>query len=193
MTIATLALATNNCPVATTTLKDRLREAMAYAGVNQKTLEQTAKLTKGYMSRPLSGGRERIDPAILQRIADACDVSYTWLATGRGTMLYAEPDRANVAPREVALEPDDPALASIDDTQSPLEAARVWLDAAAAMRRRKEPVTTESLLVRVTLGKSSAHAERVTAERNAALNHEARERARAAGMLPPDEESEPTK
>jgi transcriptional regulator with XRE-family HTH domain len=68
-------------------------------------------------------------------------------------------------------------------------AARAWLDAAAALRKEGTEVTLEALLWRVTVGKPSAHNERVANERTTALNDEARARAKAAGYLDDEDES----
>ena len=71
------------------TLSSRLRVAMEHARVNQKQLEQRAKLSQGYTSRVLSGQRVHLDAVRIDRIAHACGVDFEWLSTGKGTMLSA--------------------------------------------------------------------------------------------------------
>lgn len=73
--------------VATTALKDRLAAAMAHAGLSQAELERRARLTRGFMSRPLREDRKRVDPQYLEAIARVCGVSFEWLSTGTGEML----------------------------------------------------------------------------------------------------------
>lgn len=72
-----------------------------------------------------------------------------------------------------------------------IEAARIWLDAAADLRRGGETVTLEALLVRVTLGRYSAHGRRDAREQEEAMNAEARARARALGLELPEDEPRP--
>ncbi|KYG10915.1 hypothetical protein BE21_09500 [Sorangium cellulosum] len=48
-------------------------------------MEGRAQLSRGYVSRIIRGERARLSPDMLRRIADALEVSYEWLATGRGS------------------------------------------------------------------------------------------------------------
>jgi transcriptional regulator with XRE-family HTH domain len=49
-------------------------------------LEVEAELSRGYASRILKGGRIRLGPPTLRRIASVLRVDYEWLATGLGEM-----------------------------------------------------------------------------------------------------------
>lgn len=61
----------------------------------------------------------------------------------------------------------------LQDTELDLiEKARVWLDAAASLRRAGDPISAGTLLHRVTVGKTT-RAEEVLAQREAAVNAEA--------------------
>jgi len=86
------------------TLSSRLRVAMEHARVNQKQLEQRAKLSQGYTSRVLSGQRVHLDAVRIDRIAHACGVDFEWLSTGKGTMLSARAAAAVTAPAEAEVE-----------------------------------------------------------------------------------------
>ncbi len=80
------------------------RVAMEHARVNQKQLEQRAKLSQGYTSRVLSGQRVHLDAVRIDRIAHACGVDFEWLSTGKGTMLSARAAAAVTAPAEAEVE-----------------------------------------------------------------------------------------
>jgi transcriptional regulator with XRE-family HTH domain len=64
------------------TLAERVRATMATKGFNQDQLEKEAELSKGYLSRILSGERRNLGPAIIDRLASALDVGAPWLASG---------------------------------------------------------------------------------------------------------------
>lgn len=176
-------------------------------------------VSQSTVSRLESGKQQSLDEDELRALATALETSVAYIA-GQGPEAGPEPaiEEPPASAPDDTLSPLEAALGSAFDkgrhtvrdiaavqlalrsfhrreaTEGDLVgAARVWLDAAADLRRRGEAVTLEALLYRVTIGKPSAHGERVANERNAALNHEARERARAAGMLPPDDDSEPTR
>lgn len=55
---------------------------MATKGFNQDQLEKEADLSKGYLSRILSGERRNLGPAIIDRLASALGVGAAWLASG---------------------------------------------------------------------------------------------------------------
>ena len=62
---------------------DRVRSLLAKKGWTQDRLESEADLGKGYVSRILSGDRQRIGIPAMQRMATALQVDYAWLATGK--------------------------------------------------------------------------------------------------------------
>jgi transcriptional regulator with XRE-family HTH domain len=64
------------------TLAERVRATMATKGFNQDQLEKAAELSKGYLSRILSGDRRNLGPAIIDRLANALGVGAPWLASG---------------------------------------------------------------------------------------------------------------
>jgi transcriptional regulator with XRE-family HTH domain len=118
------------------TLSSRLRVAMEHAGVNQKQLEQRAKLSQGYTSRVLSGQRVHLDAVRIDRIAHACGVDFEWLSTGKGAMLSGRAAAAVTAPEEGAAEaaveeprrdgrrrPREAEQESVADEGNPLEEA----------------------------------------------------------------------
>lgn len=85
---------------------------MTYARLSPTELEVKANLKKGYLSRPLGGGRTRLSIPYLRQIADACEVDYTWLSTGTGEMagLQRQSPPSSPAPTE--------SVESSDETQS---------------------------------------------------------------------------
>lgn len=78
-----------------TTLAGRLRYAIDEAGTTPTATER-ATMSRGYMSRVLSGQREALNPETLQKLQDFLSVSYEWLATGRGAMRAG----VELSPRE---------------------------------------------------------------------------------------------
>ncbi|EYF06039.1 helix-turn-helix domain-containing protein [Chondromyces apiculatus] len=60
--------------------------ALGLRGMTRLALEEEARLARGYASRILKGERLKLSPELLRRIADALQVSYEWLATGRGSL-----------------------------------------------------------------------------------------------------------
>jgi transcriptional regulator with XRE-family HTH domain len=86
----------------TETLADRIRARLRALDWTQQRLEQEAGLSKGYVSRVLSGDKgERTSGAHLSNIARALGVSLEWLLKGGDT-----PAPVTVAvPREVSEDP----------------------------------------------------------------------------------------
>lgn len=197
------------------TLADRVRGAMEHAGLNQKQVEERARLSLGYMSRVLHGQRERVDAARLDRIANACGVDFEWLSTGKGVMtarrapevepeVAAEPEREESNPLEDALaaafRQGSFALADLDavralvrngaallrDKEHLVDAARSWLHAASALRKTATPVTFATLAWQMTT-QGSARVGGALGERDAALNREAHRELQALGAEAPRE------
>ncbi|WP_437935282.1 helix-turn-helix domain-containing protein [Sorangium sp. So ce341] len=65
-------------------LAERVALMLEKRQMSQHGLEGEAKLSRGYVSRILKGERMKLSPEMMRRIADALEVSYEWLATGRG-------------------------------------------------------------------------------------------------------------
>jgi transcriptional regulator with XRE-family HTH domain len=197
------------------TLADRVRAAMEHAGLNQKQVEERAKLSLGYMSRVLHGQRERVDAARLDRIANACGVDFEWLSTAKGAMTSrravdaeveapAEGDHEAPTPLEDALatafRQGNFALTDLDavrglvrngaallrDKEHLVDAARSWLHAAAALRKASTPVTFATLAWQMTT-QGSARVGGALGERDAALNREAQRELQALGGEAPRE------
>jgi len=104
------------------TLSSRLRVAMEHARVNQKKLEERAKLSQGYTSRVLSGHRVHLDAVRIDRIANACGVDFEWLSTGKGTMLSARVAAVTApAAADVEAEAEEPRR---DGRRTPREPER---------------------------------------------------------------------
>lgn len=162
-----------SAPVATT-LAERLSRAMTHAGFNQKTLEEHAGLTRGYLSRVLKGERVRVDATRISRLALACGVDLRWLSTGEGEMTPREGEAAAGGAHEPADNAFEHALAEgfrrgpfeladldavrrvmargatlLRDEADLVDAATAWLRAAAALRRENRPVTVETLVYRM--------------------------------------------
>lgn len=173
-----MACAVSTSPPVATTLAERLSRAMTHAGFNQKTLEERAGLTRGYLSRVLKGERVRVDATRISRLARACGVDLRWLSTGEGEMTPREGDGSAAGGAGPGHEPADNAfehalaegfrrgpfeLADLDavrrvmargatllrDEADLVEAATAWLRAAAALRRESRPVTVETLVYRM--------------------------------------------
>ncbi len=66
------------------TLAERIAIMLEKRQLSQHGLEGEAKLSRGYVSRILKGERAKLSPDMMARIAAALEVSYEWLATGRG-------------------------------------------------------------------------------------------------------------
>jgi transcriptional regulator with XRE-family HTH domain len=171
-------------------------------------------VSQSALSRLESGKQKSLDEDEVRALALALDTSLGFL-TGAEADPGPAAEPARLALVEDAVSPLEAALgAAFDSTRHTVrdiaavqvalrafhrrettegdlvEAARVWLDAAADLRRRAELVTLEALLYRVTVGKPSPHKARVAAERDAALNTEAARRARDAGLVGDDEPDE---
>ncbi len=196
------------------TLADRVRAAMEHAGLNQKQIEERARLSLGYLSRVLHGQRERVDAARLDRIANACGVDFEWLSTGKGAMTSRRAADVEGAAPGAEAEESNPledalaaafrqgsfALADLDvvrallrngaallrDKEHLVDAARSWLHAAAALRRASTPVTFATLAWQMTT-QGSARAGGALGERDAALNREAQRELQALGGEAPRE------
>src|SRR3954465_11578782 len=87
----------NTCYV-TSSIAERLKRAMEQAGLTQTALEAQARLSKGYLSRVLSGERKSIGGEKLAKIAAACGVRAEWLVTGEGERAAAASTRPAPAP-----------------------------------------------------------------------------------------------
>lgn len=103
------------------TLASRVRVAMEHAGLNQKQVEERAKLSQGYTSRVLSGQRVHIDAVRLDRIATACGVDFEWLSTGKGAMITARAPTPAAPVTTTASEPEHAVERA--EEPSPLEDA----------------------------------------------------------------------
>ncbi|WP_437721807.1 helix-turn-helix domain-containing protein [Sorangium sp. So ce861] len=66
------------------TLAERIAVMLEQRQLSQHVLEGKAQLSRGYVSRILKGERAKLSPDMMRRIADALEVSFEWLATGRG-------------------------------------------------------------------------------------------------------------
>ena len=185
---------------------------MAHAGLTQAELERRARLTRGFMSRPLREERKRVDPEYLQAIARACGVSYEWLATGTGEMF--EPPTKPPADTPLALplpprvvredtpplvraallayrhgpwEPED-VLAVLDVLRSgqgmvPMETEEQAVAIMTRWLRAAARLRAQGLPV-TPLALAWAAGGDVD-ERSEALNHEAREELQRLGAEPP--------
>lgn len=96
----------------------RIKAAMAHASLDATQLEEKCEFGQGFLSRHLSGERQRIDAERLARIAVACGVSNTWLASGLGEMAPAKP--LGVADTRTIVRDGD---APTGDDETPLERA----------------------------------------------------------------------
>jgi transcriptional regulator with XRE-family HTH domain len=102
--------------------------------MSQQQLEQTAELSKGYVSRIQRGERVHVSPDVLRRVAEALEVSYEWLATGKGEMERA------VETEPGPSKPKDGVSTKSAGDLSPLEVAIAyhtgrWSRAAVAAAR----------------------------------------------------------
>jgi|GEM_PF-5046596 len=71
----------------TDTLADRMNLALERRGWSQYRLHKESGVSAAQLSRWLSGERGKLfDPMQMQRVADALEVHYEWLCTGRGSM-----------------------------------------------------------------------------------------------------------
>lgn len=68
------------------TLAARIALVLDKRQMSQHRLEYEANLSRGYVSRILKGERHKLSPELLRRMADALEVSFEWLATGRGSI-----------------------------------------------------------------------------------------------------------
>jgi hypothetical protein len=180
LTIARLSRATDDCPMTTSTLSERLKKAMDHAGLSATQLEVAAELGKGFLSRPLAGKRAKMGSELLKRIADKCGVSYLWLSVDSGPMLtgesYDEPspdiDESQASKLIKALfkvmDADRYAEADFRSARSVLiktfasaregtpaeERAKQALEAARALRIEGLPITDAAITARIAWGKS---------------------------------------
>lgn len=151
-------------------------------------------------------GEFRPDHATVVALAGAAGVDVQWLEDGVGSpgddrprvareepVRRADPPTAGPLGRAllVALDPERHELEGLDAIRSTLastdlaqrsasdmiEAARRWLDAAARLRRRGEPVTAAGVLVEATLAPALE-------ERVAAANAEGDRKAEELGVAP---------
>ena len=111
------------------TLAERVRATMATKGFNQDQLEKAAELSKGYLSRILSGDRRNLGPAIIDRLATALGVSAPWLASGLNINTEVGPllDAVRAVPNLqtlASLSHAVPTLVQLEQAQ----AARLRLD-----------------------------------------------------------------
>lgn len=72
------------------TLGERIKEAMAVRakGVSQNEVERRAGLNPGQLSMLIQNKRKRPNMDQVRRVADTLGVSFEWLATGEGEMLF---------------------------------------------------------------------------------------------------------
>jgi transcriptional regulator with XRE-family HTH domain len=124
-------------------LSARLKAALAHAGLNQQQLEEKCDFKPGYLSRHVSGDRERMDGERMARIAMATGVDVRWLASGIGDMVGSH--RPAALTQETRVEYDNTAIPTGEE-ETPLERAinaafdaRIYmlrdLNAAAAAAR----------------------------------------------------------
>lgn len=111
------------------TLSERVAYLIDLRNMSRQGLEEEARLSRGYVSRVIKGERLKLSPELLRRMADALQVSYEWLATGRGDLN----DLSSVPFSALAGSPGSPG--------SPAQPARrpktFNLEAAIAYHREK--------------------------------------------------------
>lgn len=76
------------------TLKERLREALAAAGINQSELAAKVGISRASVSDWFTGATKTIEGANLTKAAEALRVDARWLATGDGPLRAEEPRAA---------------------------------------------------------------------------------------------------
>lgn len=75
--------------VSVETFGKRLDHALKIRKKSQRWLEAEAKLTQGHASRLVNDRHHAPEPDTIERIAEALDIDYRWLATGKGEMLVS--------------------------------------------------------------------------------------------------------
>ncbi|MGK4001127.1 helix-turn-helix transcriptional regulator [Sorangium sp. So ce1036] len=85
-------------------LAERIAIMLEKRQMSQHGLEGAAQLSRGYVSRILKGERAKLSPDMMRRIADALEVSFEWLATGRGSIEGGDLAPAGPTPLSHPLE-----------------------------------------------------------------------------------------
>ena len=83
------------------TLADRIRLARRLTGLSQSGASRLLEVHRGTFGHWERGAGHRPTSANLLRLAEAFNVSYEWLATGRGTMAQAGANEPAAAERPV--------------------------------------------------------------------------------------------
>lgn len=78
-------------------LSGRVLYALELRKMTRMALEEEAKLSRGYVSRVIKGERLKLSPELLRRMSDALQISYEWLATGRGDINDWSPAPASAS------------------------------------------------------------------------------------------------
>lgn len=168
-----------------TTLRERLQRVIAMRSIAASALSKKAGLAPGHVGLILSGNiKGNVQTDTLEALARAADVSYEWLATGRGEPELPsgptiERDEADVPPPEDSSAAIDHALframdpakyepEDFDQARAALRASyrksianadistavKRALDAAREARLSGEPVTTVAILSRIAFGRT---------------------------------------
>lgn len=172
----------------------RLRERRAQLGLTQAELAQRSGLSQEAISRIENGRIRGLMQPTQDALASALETSVSWLRGGDAEVDARAAEPAVEAPPELEVVPDedDPLVVAIGhafdwrrhtvmDSYAVLRtlretdrrlvegedlgaAALRWLDAASSLRREGIAVTTENLLMRLTVGRSG-RAPRVAPQR----------------------------
>lgn len=142
----------------------------------------------------LAEAKARVRGTSARAANDAPGVAEPDIEVATGTSLESALDGASVKGRHTfgdakAVERALGETFRFETGVDAVSAARAWLDAAAALRREGKPVTTETLLLRVTYGKGGPTAAQI--ERDDRINDEARAAAEELGLIMQPEEPEP--
>lgn len=190
----------------------RIREILKERGWSERELSVRSGVSSSHVNKILERGGERTAVKTMGKIAKATGVTLDWLANGDGTRAAPPSDRPAPTratdesdPLEYALgrvfDPDRHTLRDLDGVRTSMressallkgeaslsEMARMWLDAAALLRRQHVPMSTQALVLAISTGKLDA-VQRERAERQSAdLNAEAAASATAMGLddVPP--------
>jgi transcriptional regulator with XRE-family HTH domain len=166
--------------MATTTLADRLRTALAAhkPKLSGQKLETLAGLPRGYVSRILNGSRKKLGPDMIEPMARVLGVDYRWLATGAQPGELAAAGASPVPPAAERVTEDDGLMWLVGqawnkDEHMPADIAtvqafakqrgpllrrdvemvglvRVWLDTASHLRRKGKTGTVLEMIDALT-------------------------------------------
>ena len=91
-------------------IRDRIQQAREAAGLNKSQLARHVGVTKGAVANWEAPGRAAPSTQNLAEVAKALDVSFEWLATGRGPMLRYQLSSGNDGRPMAALLPNEEEL-----------------------------------------------------------------------------------